>query len=77
MRILFFLLFCSFPLWGGCSSSEKQAAQLLDTAQFEEKQHNLDHASQLYDEIVKKYPSTSAAKDATLRLADLRRRSVP
>jgi len=77
MRFLFLVLLVSTPLWYGCNSGEKQAAQLLDTARFEEKQHNIDHALQLYDEIAKKYPATPSAKDALLRLDELRRQKAP
>jgi len=55
----------------GCSSGEKTAAELLQTARFEEKQSNLEHASKLYNEILKKYPTTPAAKDAAARIAEL------
>jgi TolA-binding protein len=56
----------------GCSPGEKKAAELLDTARFEEKQSNLEHATRLYDEILKKYPSSPAARDAAARLAEIR-----
>lgn len=51
----------------GCTSGDKKAAELLETARFEEKQNNLEHASQLYDEILRKYPASPAAKDAAAR----------
>jgi len=57
----------------GCASGEKKAAELLETAQFEEKQNNLEHATQLYDEIIKKYPSSPAAKEAAARMGELAR----
>lgn len=77
MRFLFLVFLISMPLWGGCNSAEKQAEQLLDTARFEEKQHNLEHATLLYNEIIKKHPSSAAAKDAGLRLEELRRQKAP
>jgi TolA-binding protein len=55
----------------GCSSGEKKAAELLETARFEEKQNNLEHATKLYEEILKKYPSAQAAKDAATRMSEL------
>jgi len=58
-------------LLAGCTSGDKQAAELLETARFEEKQNNLDHAAQLYNEILKKYPSSPAAKDAAARMGML------
>lgn len=72
-------LVCTFVLLNltilpGCVSGEKKAAELLETAVFEEKQNNLEHASQLYNEILKKYPASPAAKDAAARKAELKDR---
>ena len=53
-----------------CSSGNPQ--QLLETAQFEEKQHNKEHATKLYQEIVAKYPSSVQAKTAQERLQALK-----
>ena len=50
----------------GCSGDKGK--ELFDTAQFEEKQHNEEHARTLYEEIVKKYPGTEFAKKASERL---------
>jgi TolA-binding protein len=61
-------------LAGGCTSGEKKATELLETARFEEKQNNLEHAAKLYDEILKKYPSSPAAKDAATRMAEITQR---
>ena len=77
MSILRILLLLTVVIPAGCSSGEKQAAQLLETARFEEKQHNPDHAAQLYDEILKKHPSSAAAKEAGERLSELRRQKSP
>lgn len=52
----------------GCSN---RAAELLDTARLEEKQENLDHARQLYQQIVRDYPDSEQAKTARERLAAL------
>ncbi len=49
-----------------------KAAELYDTAKFEELQNNRDHAIKLYEEIVEKYPDSSEAKDAGRRLAELK-----
>lgn len=57
----------------GCSSDK--AAELYDTAQFEEKQNNPDHASKLYEEILKKYPDSTFAKKAEERLLRIRQGS--
>ncbi len=62
----------ALALLAGCAPSEKKAAELLETARFEEKQSNLEHAAKLYDEILKNYPSSPAAKDAAARMAEIR-----
>lgn len=64
----------ALALLAGCASGDKQAAELLETARFEEKQSNLEHAAQLYNEILKKYPASPAAKDAAARMAELQLR---
>ena len=57
-------------LLAACSSGNPQ--QLLETAQFEEKQHNKEHATKLYQEIVSKYPDSPQAKTAQERLQSLK-----
>lgn len=47
------------------------AAQLLETARFEELQKNLPHARQLYRQIVEKYPDAPQAAEARARLAEI------
>lgn len=64
----------TLALLAGCASGEKKAAELLETARFEEKQNNLEHATKLYDEILKKYPASPAAKDAAARMVELQQR---
>jgi len=59
-------------LAGGCAPGEKKASELLETARFEEKQSNLEHAAKLYDEILKNHPSSPAAKEAAARMAEIR-----
>jgi outer membrane protein assembly factor BamD (BamD/ComL family) len=56
-------------LVGGCSADKSR--ELFETAQFEEKQNNMEHARQLYQEIVTKYPASPLAKQAGERLAAL------
>lgn len=56
----------------GCTSGEKKAAELLETARFEEKQHNREHATKLYNEIIQRYPASQASKDAAARLDELK-----
>jgi len=72
MRIL--MVFLAAAMLAGCSSGDKKAAELLDTAAFEEKQNNFEHATKLYDEIIRKHPGSQAAKDAAARLEALKNR---
>ena len=72
---LFHTLFLSVILASllGCASAEDRAGELYDTAQFEEKQTNTEHAVQLYDEILELYPDTSWAEKARDRLEAMKR----
>jgi hypothetical protein len=54
----------------GCGGDK--AEELFGTAQFEEKQNNQEHARQLYEEIVKDYPTSETAKKAAERLSQLK-----
>jgi TolA-binding protein len=72
MKTVCFTIVLVLALLAGCSSGEKQAAELLDTARFEEKQGNLDHAARVYGEILTKYPSSPAARDAAARMVELK-----
>lgn len=56
-------------LLGGCSGDK--AKQLLETAELEERQMNVPHAKQLYEEIIRLYPSSQEAQTARERLAKL------
>jgi outer membrane protein assembly factor BamD (BamD/ComL family) len=53
----------------GCAGDKGK--ELYDTAQFEEKQHNREHAIELYREIVTRYPRSAAAPLAEERLKEL------
>ena len=64
------LMFC-LAVALGCSSDRK-AEELLETARFEEKQHNLEHATKLYEQIVQQYPGSEPEKQAAARLAELK-----
>ncbi len=64
------LLALSAPILGGCAGDKGN--ELLETAQFEEKQGNRPHAVRLYEEIVKKYPGGEPAKKAAERLSVLK-----
>ena len=57
------LLLLLLPACGG-----DQAAQWLETAQLEERQNNVAHATQLYEDIVRLYPDSQAATTARARL---------
>ena len=59
-----------FLLITACSGDK--AKELYETAQFEEKQNNREHAIKLYEEIVSKYPGSPNAKIARERLAALK-----
>ena len=52
-----------------CASRDTKAAELLETARFEEKQNRLEHATKLYSEIVSAYPVVG---DAKARLQELK-----
>jgi len=67
LSALLLILFCTV-LWS-CSSDK--AKEMLETAQFEERQMNLPHAKQIYEDIVRLYPSSKEAETAKARLAAL------
>lgn len=60
-----------FLLVTACSGDK--AKDLLETAEFEERQLNLPHAKQLYEEVIRLYPSSKEADTARARLARLSR----
>lgn len=66
-RFLLSVLCCSMLF--GCSGDKPQ--ELLETAQFEERQMNLPHARQLYDDVIRLYPASPQADIARARLAQL------
>jgi outer membrane protein assembly factor BamD (BamD/ComL family) len=67
MRKILMLLCLSFAL-AGCSD---RAEDLYETARFEEKQFNQEHAGKLYREIIEKFPDSPYADRARERLAEL------
>ena len=70
MKIPHLMLCALFPaLLLACSGDRAQ--ELLDPAQLEEQQHNLPHAKQLYDDVIRLYPSSKQAEIARARLAQL------
>ncbi len=62
-------MLCMVLIMAACSTDKSK--ELFETAQFEEKQNNREHARQLYQEIVTKYPKSPLAKQAEERLAAL------
>lgn len=54
--------------------SAENAGDLFETAQFEELQNNREHAKQLYERIIKKYPESEFAEKAEGRLEELMRK---
>ena len=54
----------------GCSGDGGK--QLFETAQFEEKQMNRDHAVKLYEQTASQYPATEYGKKAAERLQALK-----
>ena len=63
--VLILLAVCCMAM-AACSGD--QGKQLLETAQFEEKQNNREHAVKLYEEVVTKYAGSPNAKIARERL---------
>jgi hypothetical protein len=69
--LIFFLLFAL--VLPGCSGDK--AAELYNTAGFEELQNNREHSLKLYQEIIKKYPNSEYAKEAEERIEEMKRSS--
>jgi len=65
------LLAWLFLILAGCGD---RAKELFDTAQFEERQYNVEHAQQLYQEIVDGFPDSPYAAQAKERLTVLKSR---
>ena len=66
-RLMLFALCCILLL----SCSGDKARDLLETAEFEERQMNLPHAKQLYEDVIRLYPTSKEAATARTRLAAL------
>jgi len=60
-------LCCVFLL----SCSGDKAKEMLETAEFEERQMNVPHAKQLYQDLIRLYPTSKEAETARARLAAL------
>jgi len=71
-RVLLFPLFAvTLALFTACTSADERAHELYSIAELEEQQRNLEHATQLYTEIIQKYPHTPFADQAKSRLQEL------
>ena len=66
-----FLAGCVIVLLAGCGDKAKD---IYETAQFEEKQFNRPHATQLYRQIVEQHPDSPYASRAKTRLDELEKR---
>ena len=62
---------CALLLGSACTGDKPE--DLLETAEFEERQMNLSHAKQLYEDVIRLYPSSKEAETARARLAALNR----
>ncbi|HKC94336.1 MAG TPA: hypothetical protein VKB81_10010 [Nitrospira sp.] len=65
------IVFVVLLLVGATACSGDKAKELLETAELEERQMNLPHAKQLYEEVLRLYPSSKEAETARARLAKL------
>lgn len=69
-QVLIMLMLAIVFSISACSGSGGK--ELFETAKFEELQNNKEHARELYDEVVKKYPESDYAKKAKERLDALK-----
>ena len=64
------MLFLALSLLFAACTGDK-AKELLETAEFEERQMNVPHAKQLYEDVIRLYPASKEADRARARLAAL------
>ncbi len=64
------MILCACVLAVAACSGDKPK-ELLETAEFEERQHNVAHAKQLYEDLVRLYPTSPQAETARARLVSL------
>jgi TolA-binding protein len=62
------IVFC--VVLAACSGDKPK--ELLETAEFEERQMNLPHAKQLYEDVIRLYPTSQEAATARTHLAALK-----
>jgi TolA-binding protein len=67
------VLLCATIVALTLSCSGDKAKEMLETAEFEERQHNDAHAKQLYEDVIRLYPSSKEADTARARLAAFNR----
>jgi outer membrane protein assembly factor BamD (BamD/ComL family) len=67
--VVILLLIFMLPVVIACTGGD--AEELFKTAEFEELQNNTEHARQLYEEIIKKYPESEYARKASSRLSEM------
>ncbi|MBF0593220.1 MAG: outer membrane protein assembly factor BamD [Nitrospirae bacterium] len=70
-KLVVLLVVVSVLFLPGCAG--KKDRELFETAQFEEKQNNPQHARQLYEEIITKYPDSEYAQKARERLSEIKK----
>lgn len=68
-RSLAMILFACLLAVSACSGGKPK--ELLETAEFEERQMNLPHARQLYEDVIRLYPTSKESETARARLAAL------
>jgi outer membrane protein assembly factor BamD (BamD/ComL family) len=66
------LIVCLTAFFAACS--DKKAAEIYETAKFEELQNNKEHALQLYERVIVAYPSSEYAVKAKERANELRKK---
>ena len=72
VTVLAAFIVCLILSLSGCNIDK--AHELYETGKFEELQNNKEHARELYEEILKKYPKSDYAKKAEERLRTLNER---
>jgi len=66
-RIFASILFAYLFAVTACSGDKPK--DMLETAEFEERQMNMPHAKQLYEDLIRLYPSSEEAEKARARLS--------
>ncbi len=69
--VVLLTMFVVFLVFSACSGNN--AEELYKTAQFEELQNNQEHAAELYQEIIDKYPENEFALKAKERLSGIQK----